>query len=453
MRRYAAFHSHSTQFGNYVRLGEVLSGSIPDTEPGKIMRWFKRFEKPQGTGLVHFTLSMPEGMRLSDCEWHDVASYVLDCSGLPPDLVPWTMAGREPTRCDHVHILSGLQTWSGRYLEVNTSKRFTDALDRTLRHHLGIPELNWNLPPEVSLVSPVRAIKKHALAESFAKDFNHALDFYLPTTLDDLNAALGRIGSNWTVSNSMSRDGLLAPFDDFWKVSINPMEAGAHFSSKALFARLSFAKRVATARAAQFIVRLARFINPDNIPTLRIGKQNDIPHPGQRSPENEDRPRAGGYQETSPALGSAGTNGPRRDQRVRGKADGIDGGNQGRIRRTGSSVPGDAAELRRNEQEAGFPVGDRRRGRGYWLIRLRLLARALGIRITACFEAGGQIIKVTDAQREVLRLDLRAMVVEAGDMSVDTDVNKITIGLLESYGADFSEPEIEISEDDQPEPF
>jgi hypothetical protein len=184
------------------------------------MRFFKRYEKPQGSGLVHFTLSMPENMRLCDRDWHEVGTYVLHLSGLPPDLVPWIMVGREPTRCDHVHLLSALQTWSGRELELATSPRFTDALDRTIRHHLGIPELDWHLSPEVSLVSPIRSAKNQGLATSFANDINHAIDLYLPTTVDELNSALGCVDSNWTVSASIEQDGLLRHNEVVLKVSI-----------------------------------------------------------------------------------------------------------------------------------------------------------------------------------------------------------------------------------------
>ncbi len=451
MRRHASFHDHSTQWGHYIHSGIILSGNIPDLEPGRIVRWFKRFEKPQGSGLVHFTLSMPEGLRLSDREWHDVASYVMDLSGLPPDLVPWVMAGREKTRCDHVHILSGLETWSGRKLEIATSKRFTDALDRNVRHHLGIPELDWHLPPEASLVSPIRASKQHAQAKSFAEDFNYAMDFYLPTKLDELNAALGRVGSTWTVSGSLSRGALLTPFDDFCKVSINPVDAGAHFSSKALIARLAFAKRVATARATQFIARLARKIHPDNIPILRTGKQHDIPNPGQRSAENEDGPHAGGHQETTPASDPAGTGEPRPDLGFRGKAHGVDGRDQRRLHRARSSVQGDAPELRGREQEAGFPSRRRATGRGHWLIRLRLLARALGIRVKTCFEDRGQIINATDDENAVMRLDLRTVTVDVDNSSAEAKINQLRSAFLSEQGA--FEPKQEASFHDDPEMF
>lgn len=413
------------------------------------MRFFKRYEKPQGSGLVHFTLSMPEGMKLSDRDWHKVGTYVLHLSGLPPDLVPWIMVGREPTRCDHVHLLSALQTWSGRELELATSARFTDALDRTVRHHLGIPELDWHLPPEVSLVSPVRSAKTKRIATSFANDLNHAIDFYLPATLDELNTALGRVGSNWTVSASIDQDGLLTPYDDVLKVSINPADAGSHFSSRAIMARLKFARRVATARAAQFITQLSRIIDPDQIPTLKNGTEHDDDF-GQRSIEDQDRPRAGRYQEVVPAFGVAGAAGPGPDQRVRREADGTDGRDQRGLRRARPSIQSDAPELRRSEPEAGFLAGDRRRGRGHWLIRLRLLARSLGVRIKACFEAGGQVIRVTDGEHMVMRLDLRTMSVGVDDVHSGAEIQKVSAGLVSRYGVCISQAEV--PDYDGPEP-
>ncbi len=414
------------------------------------MRFFKRFEKPQGSGLVHFTLSMPESMRLSDRDWHEVGTYMLHLSGLPPDLVPWIMVGREPTRCDHVHLLSALQTWSGRELELATSPRFTDSLDRTIRHHLGIPELDWYPPPEMSLVSPVRSGKRQRLATSFANDINHAIDLYLPATVDELNSALGRVGSNWTVSASVNQDGLLTPYEDVLKASINPADAGSHFSSKAIIARLAFARRVATARAAQFITRLSRIIHPDQIPALKNGTEHDDDF-GHRSIENQDRLPARRHQEIAPAFGPAGATGPRPDQRLRGKTDGADDRDQRGLRRAGSPVQSDASVLRGRQPEIGFPVGDRRRGRGHWLIRLRLLARRLGMRIKTCFEAGGQVIKVTDDELMVMRLDLRTMVIDVDKAPTGSNINKIKAGLVSRYSASLSESEVSVH--DNPEPF
>jgi len=451
MRRHATFHDRSARWVHYVEAAETLSGSIPVLDAGKIVRWFKRFEKPKGAGLVHFTLSLPEDMRLSDREWHDVATYVLDASGLPPELVPWVMAGREKTRCDHVHILSAMQTWSGRELEVATSKRFTDALDRTVRHHLGIPELAWHLPPQTSLVSPIRASRKHDQARRFAQDFNHAMDIYLPTTLHELNSALGCVGSTWTVSGSLKRGGLLTPFDNFWQLGINPINAGTHFSSKAIVARLAFAKRVATARAAQFIVQLGRIIHPQNIPTLKAGNQNGIPNSRQRSLENEDRLRARGHQEVAPPFDTTRTGGPRPDHEFRGKAHGADDRDQGVLRRTRSAVQSDAAKLRGPKQKNGFPAGRRGSGRGHWLIKLHLLARSLGIRIKSCFEAGGQIIKVTAAENAVMLVDLRAMTIDVDDRSAVVEIKRLRSAFLGEQSA--FEPEQEASYQDDLEPF
>lgn len=451
MRRHATFHDRADPWARYVQTGEILSGSIPVLDAGKVVRWFKRFEKPQGSGLVHFTLSMPDGLRLSDREWHDVASYVLDVSGLPHDLVPWAMAGREKTRCDHVHILSATQTWSGRELDVATSKRFTDALDRTVRHHLGIPELAWHLPPEASLVSPIRTFRKHDQARRFAEDFNHAMGVYLPTTLCELNSALGRVGSTWTVSGSLKPGSLLTPFDNFWQLDINPRTAGRHFSSNAIVSRLAFAKRIATARAAQFIVQLARIVHPTSIPTLRAGKKHDIPNSRQRSLESEDRLRARGHQEIAPSFNPSGAGGPRPDNWIRRKVDGVDGRDQGGLHGAGPPIQIDAPKIREPEPEVRLPVGRRRTGRGQWLIRLRLLARSLGIRIKSCFEAGGQIIKVTAAENAVMLVDLRAMTIDVDDTSAVVEIKRLRSAFLGEQSS--FEPEQEASYQDDLEPF
>jgi len=211
MRPYRAFHDRASQIGHYVgREGRVLTGSIPETEPGRLMRWFERYDHPKGLGIVHTTLSLPPDLHLSDADWHALTTRALERSGLPPDLVPWFAWGGHVSNCEHVHIVAARQAWTGRPFEVRTSQRATDALAVDLAHRLGLPEPHWCVTPDLVLISPVR---KGALepATCFANDVNRAFDHHLPTTLAELNDALIAIDSWWSVAPSPTRPGLLVP--------------------------------------------------------------------------------------------------------------------------------------------------------------------------------------------------------------------------------------------------
>lgn len=403
------------------------------------MGWFKKCEQPHGAGLVHFTLSMPEGLRLSNQEWHTVATYVLERSGLPADRVPWIMVGRESTRCDHSHIVSSRQTWSGRELEIATSKRFTDALDRDLRHHLGLPELEWSGPAHQTLVSPVRSgrEKTRTLVLSFADDFNHALDRYLPSSVAELNVALAHVGSDWCVSESADDDGLLIPENEILKVTINPAHAGSNFSSRALAARMAFAKRIAVARAMQFLALIAQLIHPDQIPTLKTGDQNVIPTKRRRSIEDENRPRERRHQEDAPSPEFVGAARPRADRGLRRKDDCDDDRGQTRVFGAGSGIPDDASEFRGGEPETRFSAGRNPRGRGLWLIRLRLLARSLGIRVRAGFDLTAQGITVLEVGKGSMYLNLQTMTLEADEPSPSSGIATLKSSFIAKYGSSF----------------
>lgn len=85
------------------------------------------------------------------------------------------------------------------------------------------------------------------------------------------------------------------------------------------------------------------------------------------------------------------------------------------------------------------------------MIRLRLLARRLGVRIKTCFEAGGQVIKVTDNELLVMRLDLRTMVIDVNKAPTWSNINKMKAGMVSRYSATLSETEVSVH--DHPEPY
>ncbi len=73
------------------------------------------------------------------------------------------------------------------------------------------------------------------------------------------------------------------------------------------------------------------------------------------------------------------------------------------------------------------------------------------MRFKACFEARGQVIRVTDDELVAMRLDLRTMVVDVDDAPAGANISRVRMDLISRYGAYVSEPEL--PECDSPEQF
>lgn len=210
MRRYTTFHDQAGSVFSYLsKDGQILFGSLPVLNWRQACDMFSPFEAPQGHGLVHMTLSMPAGTRLSNSTWADVARLVLSRSGLPSEMTPWTLWGGEDTRCDHVHIVSALQTFGGRPLEVSTSIRATDRLERDICQRLGLPEPQWRPNPNFVLapIIPKRSQRYSGQAAWMVSDLNAVMTDARPTTLGDLNKVLENRGSPWRVELSPGSPG------------------------------------------------------------------------------------------------------------------------------------------------------------------------------------------------------------------------------------------------------
>jgi len=234
-----------------------MCGSVLETVPGELMRWFQPFDMPRGEGLLHTTLSMPSDRILTDSEWHDVSKFVLERSGVPPDLTAWFAWGREVSRCDHLHIISGCQTWSGRPFDIQTSVRATDALAVDLAHRLNISEPHWSPSGTRELISHIRG-GAHPDAREFGDDVNRAFGTLLPTSVTALDDALVATGSWWRIGMSPTSTDQLIPIHSQTGERINPKNAGVDFSSARLFQRLRLASIVRVRHAVTFL-------NPDQM--------------------------------------------------------------------------------------------------------------------------------------------------------------------------------------------
>lgn len=379
MRPYRTFHDRTSQIGYYVgRDGRVLTGSVPETEPGRLMRWFECYDYPKSLGVVHTTLSLPADLHLSDADWHAVTTRVLERSGTPPDLVPWFAWGEHVSNCEHVHIVAARQTWTGRPLEVRTSRRATDALAVDLAHRLGLPEPHWCAIPDLVLTGHVRKGAPEPVSQ-FANDVNRAFDHHLPTTLSELNDALIAVDSWWSVAPSPTRPGLLVPRHGQTGEDINPKDAGRAFKSASLHARLRLALHLRIGRAAMALRQLAKLIPSEAIPILKKDPaydqtSTDRPEIGRRSPDLEDRRDARGYSQTDATLEPAGVGQSRPDDQLRGAAAGLHATDRRGLPRPSQSVLRPAHRGPGHQRKAQFPD----RGfvsRGRWILRFISLAR------------------------------------------------------------------------------
>lgn len=301
-RPFRRFHDHSSQIGRYLQKGgNWVAGSVLEEQPGALMRWFKPYEMPFGEGLLHTTLSLPPDRTLSDADWQEISCMVLARTGIPPSMAPWFTWGREDTHCDHVHIVSTRQTWTGRPLELSVSRRDTDRLSIDLAHTLGLPEPHW-APPGTSLLGHIR---KGVLstARSFADDLNRAMDFRLPSSIGEANAALSAIGNEWQLQPSDDPDGLLLPLNIFTGQQVNPSAAGPDFGSAHLAKRFALAKEVGIMRAEIVLQKLARLLPVQLIPNLERAKSNDRSEDRGRNSVEQARRDKGGHQTPLPAPG------------------------------------------------------------------------------------------------------------------------------------------------------
>ncbi len=306
MRRYTSFHSQAYALLSYwSKDGEILTGSLPARTWREAAEMFTPFEAPHGSGLVHFTLSMPAGHSLPDAIWFDVIDHVMAESGLPTNLVPWVAWGGEHTNCEHIHIASACETFLGRELELQTSLKATDRLERDLRQRLSLPELPWRPEPALVLAPTIsmRNRVKHGQVGWFASDLNAAMRKQRPSSLANLNLALEENGSAWRVMTSPERADRLIPTNQLTGRSCNPRRAGAAFRSSLILPRFALAARLRAVAFSFFLHRVADYVR-DAFPTFlqTQGIQHERASIGPQPEPHQNRQNEGGCSETASTL-------------------------------------------------------------------------------------------------------------------------------------------------------
>lgn len=279
MRRHTSFISQAKPIFRYLsKSGGISDGSLQARNWRDAIKAFGQFEEPYGNGLVQFTLSLPPEVELSPAGWHAVSCHVLTASGLPPTQTPWLAWGGEATHCDHIHIIAARQTFLGRTLDISTSIRATDRLERDLRERLGLEEGLWREDPALSLspTIPLRRTRTNAEAARLGSDLNAAFKLTRPTNTNELNVALTASKSPWRVEQVEGPSGYLMATNLLISKSINPRRAGPAFGSAAIIQRLALAARLRAIAAAILIRRAAALIH-DWFPdwTLKTGDTHD----------------------------------------------------------------------------------------------------------------------------------------------------------------------------------
>lgn len=260
MRPYTTSHATADNILRYLsKGGQLLFGSLPITTLRQAKTALRPFEEPNGCGLLHITLSLPQGHRLTDDAWFDVTDVVLSRMGIPTNLVPWFSSGREDTHCDHIHIVSARQTFTGRKLDITTSILNTDRIDRDLRARLSFSELPWRhdsklvLSPDI----PVRRFAENPEAAKFASDLNAVMKADRPVSLAEVNKSMFRHESPYWMVPAPDGSGLLIPTNLITGQTFNPKIAGAAFSSKLILARIKLAARLRVLAISLFLRKVA----------------------------------------------------------------------------------------------------------------------------------------------------------------------------------------------------
>ncbi|MCB5200241.1 hypothetical protein LGQ03_13400 [Loktanella sp. TSTF-M6] len=425
MRRYTTFPSQAFPILSYLsKDGQILSGSMPVHTLRQACDMLRPFEAPQGAGLVHMTLSMPVGRTLTDDVWLAVARRVLIASGLPSEIVPWIMFGREATHCDHIHIVAALQTFTGRHLEIATSVRETDRIERDVCQLLGLPDPSWRPDPEMVLAPPitVRARRKSGQAAWFAGDLNAVMSKARPASLSALNDVLRARGSPWSLTLSENSPGMLIPRNVLTGKTINPRLAGSAYSSVLILNRLALAARIRAVALTVFLRRVAEAIRnlPELTHTLK-GPSHDRPEYGPRPHARDARQDARGRAAVAPAVAAPRPRSGGHYDRVRGQVDRAAGRSRRSADGTDRSVHGTNGGNVRPAVAAGRPPGrhglpdGERRSRGGWVTLIYRLARRGSLHLRHRFVADGSAIMLMGKSGERAILDMAETVIITGD--------------------------------------
>lgn len=193
MRRHNTFHRTAGVLSDYdLRPGaEFIGGTIPRAAPVIMRDQLDRLAG--GSGIIHMTLSLPEGFEASREAWLAIIIDQLEEMGIPPMRTAWLAARHRNTVCDHIHAAIVLRTFDGTTLRPKTGDRKTSRDHQTLARRLGLsipeyfdPEIPQLAPPVITRRLDNKAKKRldATLRRIFVED--------RPQTLEEFDRALAR---------------------------------------------------------------------------------------------------------------------------------------------------------------------------------------------------------------------------------------------------------------------
>ncbi|PTV93645.1 hypothetical protein C8J27_11310 [Rhodobacter aestuarii] len=191
MRAHNTYHKTAGVLPDYdLRDGaEFIGGTILRADPVSMRNRLDRLA--DGAGVIHMTLSLPEGLRASRETWHAIVMAQLDLMGLPALRTPWVAARHTDANCDHVHVAIALRGFDGSRLRPETGDIRTSRNHQMLARRLGLPLPDY-FNPQIPRFDPPVITRRLTTAPKIrlSEALRNIFTTERPRTLGDLDRAL-----------------------------------------------------------------------------------------------------------------------------------------------------------------------------------------------------------------------------------------------------------------------
>lgn len=244
------YPSYDKRMGGPARLigGTILWAGLPQT-----LARLKQMPLPpiddMAESWLHFTISLPRGLRLNFGRWQECWHVCITAMGWPSLAIPWIAFEHAPEpeahedgTVQHSHAALQSVTWSGMLLDRSNMKRRCDAAERAIRHYLGLPQSPCQ--PTAIFLPRRRNIGRMELAEAVSSAFRVAQ----PRNLAELRAALEPFGVTCEISpNTHGVDSFV--FSNATWLEVRGKSISDDLTPKAITARFELNAKIRSARA------------------------------------------------------------------------------------------------------------------------------------------------------------------------------------------------------------
>lgn len=362
MRPYLKTHSDAGTAIRYAfREGsEVLGGTLPFLGQRAAADTLDRLSG--GAGLVHITLSLPQGLHADRETWLKAAATALQELGLKPQETPWLAVRHRDSACDHIHTICGCRSFADQTLTANISRRTCERVHRSLTLRMGL-ELPVYPDPAIPRLAP--HTPKRRLKSSIARRVHEAVQTVFisrqPETWREFFDALASLPSPVTTAVTENRHGKAALKLTSAGESINSGSLGPPWYPKNISTRMVHCRKLRRTRKHLELLHIARVLAP-HLRTLN-GLTDDLSQPSENARtswilgNHPPAVEADGWQRylPAPAPGPAGDPG-KGGGRHSGKADQLRGVAYGRTERSPGTARGGS----------GHAAGNFNADRGEW---------------------------------------------------------------------------------------